>query len=71
MFDTLFSLRDRAAFNGEDNIPGAALADLDDAFPVDDALTAGTADGGSGDFAAFGVGLADGDVFGVEVDEAI
>lgn len=71
MFDAFFGLGNRAAFDGENDIAWAALADLDDAFPVDDTFTAGAAYGGSGDFTAFGVGLADGDVLGVEVDEAV
>jgi hypothetical protein len=53
VFDAFFGLRDGAAFDGENDITGAALADLNDAFPVDDTFTAGAADGGAGDFTPF------------------
>ena len=71
MFDAAAGLFDRAAFHAENDIARAGTADGDHGRPVDDSLAAGAAHGGSGNLAAFGVGLCDGNVFGVQVDEAI
>jgi hypothetical protein len=71
VLDAAFSLGDGAALDGEDDVARGAAANLDDASPIDDAVAAGAADGGTGDFAAFGIGLFNGDVLRMEVDEAI
>ena len=42
-----------------------------DALPIDHAVAAGAADRRAGDLAAFGVGVLDGDVLGVQVDEPV
>ena len=70
MLDGALGLRDGAALDGEDDVAFGLLANLDDALPVNHALTAGAAHGRAGDLAALGVGLLDGNVLRVQVDEA-
>ena len=67
--DRAFRLVDRAAFDGQHDIPFGLAADADDPGPINDAVAAGAADGRAGHFAAFGRGLRLGDVLGVEVNE--
>ena len=70
MLDGAFGLFDRAALDGEDDVPFRLAADANDARPIDDAVPASAADGCAGDFSALRGGLLDGDVLGMEVNEA-
>jgi hypothetical protein len=71
VFEAFGGLCRGAALDGKDDVARALLPDdADDAFPVEHAFAAGAADRGTGDLAAFGVGVGGGDILGVEVDEA-
>lgn len=57
-----------AALDGEDDVSFGSAANPKHPRPVDHAVTAGTADRSASDLAAFGRGLIDGDVLGVEMN---
>ena len=71
MLDASLGLFDGAALDGHDDVAGAAAEGFDDAGPVEDAVAAGAAHRRAGHLASLGVGMLDGDVFGVQVDQAV
>ena len=72
MLDRALGLLDCAALHREHDVPRAILADdLDDLLPVNHPVAARAAHRRAGDLAAFGAGLLDGDVLGVQMHEPL
>ena len=53
----------------EKTMSRGASTDRDDALPIDHAVAAGAADRRAGDLAALGVGLLDGNILGMQMDQ--
>ncbi len=71
VFKTANRIGNGAAFHTEDYIVGALPDHLDHPLPVHNAISAGAAHRCAGHLAAFRTALLHGNIFGMQVDEAV
>ena len=71
----MFKAADRvgniATLNAEDDVVRAFLNHADHAFPIDNAITTGTARGGAGYFSMFFFALLDADILGMQMYQPV
>lgn len=71
MVEASLGLVDRAAFDRHDNVSRAPSEDFNNPFPIEHPVPTRTADRCAGYLAPFRLAMFDGDVLGMEMDEAI